>query len=226
MPNRIAHNVASSPRRARTRRLRLSASPLRAFTLIEVLLAIGVLSILISLFAISASDRPDAIAFDEGVTRFESMLRMLRAESANKGRRFRVTFEPATVNEQVKVDVQWEPQPLAQPGQYIAWTDASWTTLIRSTSLVVERCVLTGDSAYRTLTFDSSGMEGDESPHQPVTFHPDGSSDSATLELRPADASDLRRAVIELDGLNGLVQTRVMTSTQWAAYQEQQASSP
>ena len=49
------------------------------------------------------------------------------------------------------------------------------------------------------------------------TFYTDGTSDSAVFELSPVDATDSRRAVVLLDGLNGTIRTRLVGSPEEAA---------
>ncbi len=212
---------SAGPCRSQTREA--SPRPNRAataFTLIEVLLAIAVLSVLVAVLAIASSTGPDSIKFDEGVLRFETMLHVMRAEAANKGRRFRIAFD----EDDQSIKIEYEPQPLAQPGQYITWEDTSWTELVPRESLMVDRCVLTGDSAYRTLTFasgdtrDATGAEVET-----VVFEPDGTSDSARIELLPTDQRDKRRALIELDGRTGLFTTSVMTPSEWDTYEQEQS---
>ena len=43
-----------------------------------------------------------------------------------------------------------------------------------------------------------------------IVFDPDGSSDSAVIELSAVAAGDLRRAVINLDGRTGTITTQIV----------------
>ena len=57
-------------------------------------------------------------------------------------------------------------------------------------------------------------MSEDEDALQSITFYPDGSSDSALLELAPIDPDDTIRSTVRLDGVNGTAETLELTETE------------
>lgn len=188
----------------------------RAFTLIEVVLVLGLMSILVAVLVVGTGTGIESEYLDQGAAQFETMLRMARAEAANEGRKLRLMIE----EEEHNVSIQWEPQPLAEPGEFVEYTDGSWARSLPNHMVRVLRCQRTGDSSYSTLTFGES-MSDDELSLDALEFFPDGSSDSALIILASQDMDDLRRAVIELDGGNGIVTTSVMTSIELEEYFEE-----
>jgi hypothetical protein len=91
----------------------------------------------------------------------------------------------------------------------------------------VERCDTLGTSIYQianwSATGDSSTTASGATLPATITFEPDGSSDSVVIELVSLDAGDSRHGMIQLDGLTGIVTSR-MLSTQELADLESQAA--
>jgi type II secretion system protein H len=188
------------------------------FTLLELLLVLTVVAIVLAALLLNLDSLRGSHDLDEGADSVEAMLRMAKAEAANQGRRIRLDF-----GESGQIRVLWEAQPLEAPGQFTDFTACTWSAFIPSELVKVDRCVLTGDSAYQTVTPAAAQAPSDQAePLSAVTFYPDGSSDSAVIELSTVSAPDERKAVVELDGLNGIVTTRILTPTEWAEYRELQ----
>lgn len=182
----------------------------RAFTLIEMTIALGLLTILVGVITANMFGRVADHYLDEGSQQFETVLRLTRAEAAGQGRRFRLSFDAETGDSKV----QWEPQPLAQPGQFAAFADSSWVESLPTQYVRVVRCRKLGSDAYETLVFgqpkrDDMNQRGQANLDE-VDFYPDGSSESAIIELASRDEKDPRRAVIQLDGVNHLITTQLM----------------
>ena len=173
------------------------------FTLIEIVLTLGILVMLAAVAAITVGRGYERKQFDEGVRRFEATLRMARVEAATQGRRFTVSFEQGE-DGSASVRVQWEAQPLTEPGKFSDYANLStWSGYIPGDEIRILSCRLIGASAYR-LTGDA---EEDEAELQAITFYPDGSSDSALIALAPPDEDDAVRAAVRLDGVNAALQT-------------------
>lgn len=143
----------------------------------------------------------------EHVTRVSTMLRCLRAESANTGRKFHLSFDPATGKPKIGI----ETDPLTQPGKYDDYTQW-WTSLAdpAGTSKVV-LCRRTGSD-----DLDETSVSLDESPDQKdttietLTFSPSGASDSARLVVLNDDPDHTWAVEITLNGVDGSVNTREM----------------
>jgi prepilin-type N-terminal cleavage/methylation domain-containing protein len=177
------------------------------FTLLEVLLALALLAALACASFFAAAGWHSSGDFDEGVDRFETMLRAARAESATVGRRIRIAFDDDQEDTSRCASILWEPKPLEEPEGFYVYTVCTWADCVPNGLVRVERCRLIGPSAYRTMTTEQIGRDVSQDERQPVTFYADQTSDYAVIELRGVDENDDRRAVIRIDGLNGTFKT-------------------
>ncbi len=179
------------------------------FTLIEVLLALTLVVLFGTLSVLSFTSWRQARALPEGADRVESLIMLARAEAANLGRHLRLEFG---ADGQMAVEI--ERNPLEEPGKYSPYLDSAWASELPNDLVRVVRCTLTGSSAYSVL--NTRGQEPGEL--QAITFFPDGSCDSAAIELREADR-DKRHAIIEIDALTNKVQpARIMEGQELQDY--------
>ncbi len=205
-------------------RMKSNAGPIRragrAFTLVEVILAVAIIGVLAGAFVISLGSWYQREATDDGARRVESILRVARAEACSQGRRFRLAFDQSSPTEIVPV-IFWEPRPLAEPGHFVPFYGA-WANALPTDLLTFVQCRRTGDSARKLLTYNDADepVSADGMPLESLTFMPDGSCDSAIIEVVAADGLDLRIGRIEINGLTGSVSLRMLTPTEQA---EQQA---
>jgi type II secretory pathway pseudopilin PulG len=189
--------------------------PLRprwGFTLLEVLLVLGLVALLGALAMVTFGNRRDVEALQDGVATIETAMRMARAEAANLGRRLQLAFDAQGAG----VSVLWEPEPLAEPGKFAEYTGCSWRKNLDLTGIRIDRCAFTGASAYRALEPATAAGGSTESVLAPITFEPDGSSDSVVVELVGASDPEARRGFIELDGATGSISTRILTAAEMA----------
>ena len=177
-----------------------------AFTLVELMLVVGLLAVLAAVTYFSMAGWQTGATFEEGVQRFEAMLRMARADAANQGFRIRLTSDDAG-----RVRILCEAQPRQEPEQFIDYPGCSWSDFSPHELARITRSELTGPSAYQTLSREGPAAANQAAaPMDALTFYPDGSSDSALVELTPLDETDTRRAVVELDGLSGRISTTIV----------------
>jgi type II secretory pathway pseudopilin PulG len=196
-----------------------------AFTLLELLLATVLILFLLSAAVFNFSQLQRGTALDEGAAQFEALLRFARAQAAHTGRAVQINFEDEVVDglalSSGGLRVMWEPEPVEQPGCWTELVEAKpWLEQLRS--LVA---VWTVRTAAPGGSFDSQepGAEADEVNEAdeatlwglwpPITFYPDGSSDSAEVTLVSRDADDIRQVIVVLDGLTGRIYRTVQSAS-------------
>ncbi len=199
-----------------------SGSTPKGLTLLELVLVMALLVMLAGVVVINVGTWRHAARLEEGAERFQTVLRMAGAEAAATGRRIRLSFDEESDDEETgRCSVLWEPKPLAEPSEFTAYSRCSWVTRVPNGLVRVVRSELTGSSAYRTLREQMGREETEDNALQPVTFYPDGSSDSAIFELVDARGSESRLAVIQLDGVNGVTSGRIVSVEE---YEEERKS--
>lgn len=199
------------------------------FTLVELVLTVALLLLLAGAVGYSFNSARRGAQLEEGAGQLESLFRFARAQAAGTGRRVQVSFgDTATVGitnaAQVPsgVQVQWEPDPLTQPGRFVTLADAVPFT-DRLNDLVQFRPVLEptgGPGGTNQTPFTPSSTEaaangagaagetGSPTGPAPIGFYPDGSSDSAELIVMSLEAEDRRRLHLSLSGLTGTVRRK------------------
>jgi len=185
------------------------------FTLLELMLAIGILVLLAGLASVSVGPRREQARFEEAVERLATALRMARADAANLGLRLQIAFDEAEEAAFPAPHVLWEPAPLAEPNRFSEYTVATWLDHLPGEEVRILCCRRVGPSAYRTLSGEPAELPAPgESVHQSVMFYADGSCDSAVMELAPAEEDRAFRAAVRLDGLSGAVAVFFLTDEQ------------
>jgi len=148
---------------------------------------------------------------EEGRGRLETALRMARADAANQGRRFRLAFQETDG----RVLVLWEPRPLEEPGVFVDYAACTWKMYLESEGWRIERWDVLGPTIYRMEDLGAASRSKEAAPA--LTFEPDGSSDSAVIEVVAADGLDPRLARLELDGLTGVITSRILSTEELQA---------
>jgi hypothetical protein len=186
------------------------AGPAGGFTLIELLLTLVLLLLLLGSLVVNFTGLQSGVQLDEGGEQFEGLIRYARAHAANTGCRVRLSFEEL-IDEDLAVPlgnvfVSWEPEPLLRPGEFQPLTELS--PLVESLLALVEVNDVRPLGAAATAT---SGMELTDSgvaapaAFAPITFYPDGSSDSAEIILATRESEDDRRLALRIIGITGTI---------------------
>lgn len=184
------------------------------FTLLELLLATVLILMLLGAAVLNFNRLQRGAALEEGAAQFEALVRFARAQAAHTGRAVQINFEDEVL-EGVGVSlgglhVLWESNPVEQPGY--------WTELAQAKPLVQELASRIAVWDVRTAepgaelaeTGLSEAMEDEDEAMlwgllPPITFYPDGSSDSAEVTLVSRDAEDSRQVILVIDGLTGRI---------------------
>lgn len=192
----------------------------QGFTLIETLLAASLFMLLLTATIISLEPASRGSKLDQGAVRLESILRFARAEAANMGRRVRVSIQQddgAETNQPDQIRVSWEPEPLNEPDVFQNLSCAKWEMDDFSECVSVEQVSVTDSNEVPGLVENSADEWEEEfadlipfSEPSPITFNPDGSSDSAEIVLAARKKEDARRIAVRVMGLTGVISREVM----------------
>ena len=177
------------------------------FTLLELMIAILLISVILVVGIVSGTSSGDRRKFEYVVDRLETTLRMARAEAANSSRRIQLAFD-----EETRLPaLLWEPSPLSEPGQFEPYTTCLWLSRVPRDRIAVTRCRAIGPDG-KPIDEAPTGVSDDTDSEdmRTITFNPDGTSDSVLIELESADLGDSLRAAIKLDGENNLITTRIL----------------
>lgn len=200
------------------------------FTLVELVLTVALLLLLAGAVGYSFNSARQGTQLEEGAGQLESLFRFARAQSASTGRRVQVSFMEAALVGATNaaspfpgVQVQWEPDPLSEPGKFVRLFEAT-PFADQLNDLVQFRPVSEVESGTGTFTNQTAvapalaeiGTTAPASTTEsaatvvppPIVFYPDGSSDSAELILMSLDEGDLRRLRLSLSGLTGTVRRK------------------
>ena len=207
--------------------MKIAATPERwggrcGFTLIELLLTLVLLLVLLGAIVMNFTGLQRGVQLEEGAEQVESLIRFARAHAANSGCKVRLTFEEE-VDEEFSVPlgnvfVSWEPEPLERPGEFRRLLEVD--TLLESLLQLVEvdDVLPLGGQATRASQasanslFDSiDSEEPDFVSFAPITFYPDGSSDSAEIILAARDAEDERRIRMQIIGATGAIKRQIVS---------------
>ena len=161
---------------------------------------------------------------EEGTTRLETLMRFARAQAANSGRKVQLVFGGESTNTPAaapsEVRATWEPDPLGQPGCFSDMADAQWHVQEINDLVQVESVKLIDTSAADPVANacpEDSDLESTNSlaakPMTPITFYPDGSSDSAEIIVMPRSAEEEdQRMAVRLVGITGSISHQLLSS--------------
>jgi len=200
---------------------RAIGGPRAGFTLFEIILAAAIIVLLSGSIILAFGSWYRKRSVDESARRVEAILRMARAEACSQGRRVRLAFDPDTL----APTILWEPDPLGEPGLFVPHY-GQWAHDLPTDIITFIRCRRTGASAVRLLTYSDAEepVSPNGEPLESVTFLPDGSCDSAVIEVAASDGVDLRIGRLEIDGVTGAVRLRMLTPTEQAEQDEADAA--
>ncbi len=214
----------------------------KGFSLVELLLTMVLILCLAaaSVFTFTAIYRSSNL--DEGVDRFQSLIRFAQAEAATTGRKVRLEFVPATemaADAEVElraIKVMWESDLLNAPGVFEAYTNKAWSEEIVNELIGVQKVKTsqsteTASAAPAAVNSTEQGTATDteamqfEDEFPSITFYPDGSCDSADIVLASRNPEDERRLEVHLSGLLGSVSTRTVSAGSFSEEEGVEASS-
>jgi prepilin-type N-terminal cleavage/methylation domain-containing protein len=174
----------------------------RGFTLVELLLTLVLLLLLASAAVISFSTLLSGSELEEGALQMEGLMRFARAHALNTGKKVQLVFEEQTSDGMSaplgNVRVVWETDPLRFPGQMSDLGEAGPMAQNVNSLVQIED--------VRTLAdVDSETIQQGDFSFAPLTFYPDGSSDSTEIILASRGQEETRRISIRVTGITGVI---------------------
>ena len=198
----------------------LPRQPGAAFTLIELILVVALVSLLLGAVAFNFGALSRGQSLEEGATQFEALLRLSRANAAATGRPVLLALLAATNAASdgspaaLSLAVLSQPDPLRQPDLYrtLPSTQYLHTQLGDLIRLEIPLPKPSSDPSDPSDPSDQSTPPA-STPFTPIlTFNPDGSSDAADFILLPQDPEDRRRIHIHVDAITGTLHRRYLSA--------------
>jgi len=200
--------TSATGQKKRSDRSSMTARSRRGFTLIEMLLSVGVLVLIASVSILSLGAFRDEQKLMSASMWYEVVLRHARAEAMRQGRTMRLSFDATTG----KPSLMCESDPIGAPGRFDQLREPWAGSAPPSLSLV--RCRRDGNAAFHTagLTEDD-----DDEALQTLWFFADGTSDWAELEVRSETDPSAPVLIVTLNGFSGAVGSRMVTVSEYDA---------
>ena len=199
----------------------LQRQPGAAFTLIELILVVALVSLLLGAVAFNFGTLARGQSLEEGASQFEALLRLSRANAATSGRPVLLALLSATnaspsqdTPNSLSLAVLSQPDPLRQPDLYrtLPSTQYLLTQLADLIRLEIPLPKPSSDPSDPSDPSDQSTPPA-STPFTPIlTFNPDGSSDAADFILLPQDPEDRRRIHIHVDAITGTLHRRYLSA--------------
>jgi len=180
-----------------------------------LLLTLVVLMLLLSAVVMNFTGLQSSSQLDEGVEQFESLVRYARAHAANSGCRVRLTFEEVAGEGESAVPlgnvfVTWEPDPLNKPGEFHPLVEVAPLLETMLGFVEVDEVRPVGEEqppAAERQPYGAAGGVVDEQSYgfEPITFYPDGSSDTAEVVFSARESAEERQVAVQIIGATGTV---------------------
>ena len=151
---------------------------------------------------------------DEGVEQFESLVRYARAHAANSGCRVRLTFEEVASEGEMAVPlgnvfVSWEADPLNKPGEFQRLQEVA--TLLDTMLQFVEVDEVRPIGGLAELAPRGEMAQAEQTyGFEPITFYPDGSSDTAEVIFSARESEEERQVAVQIIGATGTVRRQAL----------------
>jgi type II secretory pathway pseudopilin PulG len=195
------------------------------FSLIELLLVVGLILLLTSAFVLNFSSMLRGNQLEEGTTRLETLMRYARAQAAQSGRKVQLVFGPEATNAPAastgEVRATWERDPLGQPGCFSEMGEGQWHLQELNDLVQVESVKLfdaSGADPVANACSDPVDTEDEETGSAftksiaPITFYPDGSSDSAEIVVAARSPEEDQRMTVRLVGITGSISHQLLSA--------------
>jgi len=180
----------------------------------QTVLAVAGLGVLLLVGFLIYSNRTDTARLEAGANQIESLLRNARKYAAVRAGHvcLVLTEKPGATTTLLETDPAGRPDVMSPHVP-----QAPYNFIVDDELVRIDSCRRIGPglgpSGSGPARLSRSGK-----PIESITFAPDGSHDSAVIELVSTDEGDSRTILIELDGVKMIVSRRIMTAEQMEEY--------
>lgn len=212
----------------------------KGFSLLELLLVLVIVMLLFGAAVFEFNSMGRGASLSEGADQLESLFRFARNEAERTGKQVRIRFGPVTTepenlsgqadatnletaatSEQAYPVVESESNPVEMPGQFKPIANAALFTEDITELVRIESIELSGLDAQMASIMSDVENNTDEAPTEnspplaentfPILhFYPDGSSDSARVQLIALNPDNRNKAIVELMGYTGTVKHQLI----------------
>lgn len=191
------------------------------FTLVELLLVVALILMLVGALVFNFSNLMRGNPLAEGTTQLETLMRFARAHAANSGRKVQLVFNGEPTNALAastgEVRATWEPDPLRQPGSFMDLAETFWHVQQINDLVHVESVKLLDSSTAcpPPIVGEEENESSDGLPAKafaPITFYPDGSSDSAEIIVAARSFEEDQRMAVRLVGITGSISHQLLSA--------------
>ncbi|MBI5799204.1 MAG: hypothetical protein HZA92_00550 [Verrucomicrobia bacterium] len=202
----------------------------RCFTLIELLLTVALVLVLLGAVIYNFSSAASGARLNEGAGQVEALFRFARAHAESTGKQVRILFPESEGGDSAEmvaaespastVRVTWEADPVGAPGVFRDLPAAA--SYVQSISNLVsiqmvqpdgqgaEGTGVSADALPNAGSTEEPAAEAARNPFSIVTFYPDGTGDSVEVVLASRDEEDVRRLMVRMTGLTGIIRRHVI----------------
>ena len=186
------------------------------FTLIELLLTVVLLLMLAGAAVISFSSLLQRSELEEGVNQLEGLVRFARAQAANTGKKVQLTFQELTADGLLApmgtVGAVWEPDPVGKPGEFVTLPEAALMTRSVNELLWFDEVREGENQAPASAEPGGETLEEVAYGFEPITFYPDGSSDTAEIIISARSPEETRKVALKISGITGTIRREWMAT--------------
>jgi type II secretory pathway pseudopilin PulG len=194
------------------------------FTLLELLLTVALLMALLAAVVFNFAPLKTGASLEEGGRQFEALIRFASAQAAQSGRVVQFRFDEAVADSGSRTNetsessegaektkplrVMREVDPAGQPGVFEEMPEAQ-SFLAELLERIHIEDVKGAERPVNLGTNEVAAAETVLLPKPPITFYPDGSSDTADIILSSRDPDDFRQLTIHLAGVTRMITSRM-----------------
>jgi len=209
----------------------------KGFSLLELLLVLVIVLLLFGAAVFEFNSMSRGASLSEGANQLESLFLFARNEAERTGKLVRIRFGPTeaatsflpeqeNATNTIEADetkqsfpvIEWEPNPIKLPGQFKPLPNSNSFTEGINELVKFETIDLSGlDAQISSISTSENPQAGSlellmltEPAFSVLHFYPDGSCNSAKVQLADRDPRNPNKSIVELIGFTGTVKHQLI----------------